>query len=93
LAEIASIVTPDTILRWHRELIARKWTFKRKRQGRPPTMKVIGDLVVRMARERNHQGLENGVIDPEPTASPPSIRVSCRGRLGGLLNFYFRRAA
>jgi len=56
LADIASIVTPDTILRWHRELIARKWTYKRKRQGGPPTMKVIEDLVVRMARENPSRG-------------------------------------
>jgi putative transposase len=30
LAEIASLVTPDTILRWHRQLIAQKWTHKRR---------------------------------------------------------------
>ena len=30
-----TIVTPDTILRWHRQLIARKWTFTPKRPGRP----------------------------------------------------------
>ena len=51
LAEIATIVTPDTVLRWHRELIAKKWTFRRRGAGRPPVMKVIEDLVVRMAKE------------------------------------------
>jgi putative transposase len=35
LTEVATLVTPDTILRWHRELIARKWTFTSGRVGRP----------------------------------------------------------
>jgi hypothetical protein len=30
---MATIVTPDTILRWHRQLIAAKWTYPRKRVG------------------------------------------------------------
>ena len=30
LAEVATLVTPDTILRWHREFIARKWTYPRR---------------------------------------------------------------
>jgi hypothetical protein len=33
LAEFASLVTPDTILRWHRQLIAQKWTHKRRSLG------------------------------------------------------------
>ena len=51
LRHVASIVTPDTILRWHRRLIARKRTFERKRPGRPGIMKEIASLIVRMARE------------------------------------------
>jgi putative transposase len=35
MQEVATLVTPDTILRWHRELIARKWTYARQRPGRP----------------------------------------------------------
>jgi putative transposase len=30
------IVSPQTILRWHRELVARKWTYRHARTGRPP---------------------------------------------------------
>jgi putative transposase len=37
LKQVATIVTPDTILRWQRRLIAEKWTFAPKRPGRPGT--------------------------------------------------------
>jgi putative transposase len=56
LKEIASIVAPDTILRWHRRLIAQKWTHKRRSPGRPRTMREIADLAVRMARENSLWG-------------------------------------
>jgi transposase InsO family protein len=51
LGEVATIVTPDTILRWHRELIARKWTYAKRRGGRPGVLVEIRRLVVRMAEE------------------------------------------
>src|SRR2546427_7528764 len=51
LRQVSTIVTPDTILRWHRRLIARKWTFAPKRPGRPGTMKEIVSLIVRMATD------------------------------------------
>ena len=51
LGEVATIVTPDTILRWHRHLIARKWTYVKRRGGRPGVREEIGRLVVRMAEE------------------------------------------
>src|SRR6516162_7049413 len=51
LRQVATIVTPDTILRWHRQLIARKWTVEPKRAGRPGIMHEISSLIVRMARE------------------------------------------
>ena len=51
LGQIAGIVTPDTILAWHRKLIAKKWDYsaRRKSLGRPRTAQVVADLVVRMA--------------------------------------------
>jgi hypothetical protein len=44
LTDIASLVTPDTILRWHRQLIAEKWSHKRRSPGRPRIMQLIGML-------------------------------------------------
>ena len=51
LGAVATIVTPDTILRWHRQLIARKWTYAKRRGGRPGVLAEIRRLVVRMAEE------------------------------------------
>jgi putative transposase len=48
--EIATIATPDTLLRWHRQLIARKWTYARKSR-QPGVLLEIRQLVVRMATE------------------------------------------
>jgi transposase InsO family protein len=50
LREIATIATPDTLLRWHRQLIAQKWTYGRK-AGRRGVLLEIRRLVVRMAEE------------------------------------------
>jgi hypothetical protein len=47
---IATIATPDTLLRWHRQLIARKWTYGRKTVRRGVLLE-IWRLVVRMAEE------------------------------------------
>jgi putative transposase len=51
LRQVATLVTPDTILRWHRQLIARKWTFTPKRPGRPAIMKDLATLIVRIASQ------------------------------------------
>ena len=40
------IVSPQTILRWHRELVARKWTYKHARTGRPPLDPELVALIV-----------------------------------------------
>jgi hypothetical protein len=49
LVQVATIVTPDIILRWHRQLIARKWTYPRRCPGRPHTLTEIRRLAMRMA--------------------------------------------
>jgi len=57
LARFASIITPDTLLAWHRRLIAKKYDSSKKRKlGRPPTRMDIRELVLRMARENRSWG-------------------------------------
>ena len=52
LTQVAGIVTPDTILRWYRRLIARKYDGSARRgRGRPMTRREVAELVVRMAVE------------------------------------------
>ena len=50
------LVTPGTILRWHRHLVRKKWTYP-NRPGRPPIDAAIAALVERMARENPGLGL------------------------------------
>src|SRR4051794_2500508 len=50
------LVSPRTLLRWHAELVARRWTYPRRRPGRPPTAPPIRALVLRMARENPRWG-------------------------------------
>ena len=52
LAQVAGIVTPDTILRWYQRLISRKYDGSaRRRRGRPITPREVADLAVRKAVE------------------------------------------
>jgi len=57
LRRFARIVTPDTLLAWHRRLIARKYDFSTVRKpGRPRTVGELRDLILRMARENRSWG-------------------------------------
>jgi len=60
LEQLTTIVTPDTILRWHRELVAAKWDYSRRRKkiGRPPASVELVELVLRMARENPTWGYD-----------------------------------
>ena len=57
LTEVATIVTPDTLLRWHRKLISEKYDgSKRRSPGRPRTIAELTALVVRMPVENRDWG-------------------------------------
>jgi transposase InsO family protein len=45
------LVSPRTLLRWHAQLVARRWTYPRRQPGRPPTPQPIRALVLKMAEE------------------------------------------
>ena len=52
LLELDTIVSPDTLMRRHRRLVAQKWDFSRRRgPGRPGIMRETAELIVRMAQE------------------------------------------
>jgi putative transposase len=60
LEEIGTLFTPDTILRWHRMLVAKKWDYseRRKSPGRPPVKQEIVELVLRFAHENPSWGYD-----------------------------------
>ena len=61
LEEVGTLFTPDTILRWHRQLVAQKWDYserRTKREGRPRVRQVIVDLVLRFAKENPSWGYD-----------------------------------
>lgn len=61
LKEISTIFTPDTILRWHRQLVAQKWNYseRRKKIGRPPISQEVIKLILRMAQENPIWGYDH----------------------------------
>lgn len=60
LAEITTLFTPDTLLRWHRRLVAAKWDYHqhRKSPGRPPLAAELERLIVRLAQENPTWGYD-----------------------------------
>src|SRR5438105_4970892 len=72
LAQVATIVTPETLLAWHRKLIAKKYDGSAFRTpGRPPTSTEISNLVLRMAEEKPSWGyrrIHGPVANPGHTA-------------------------
>jgi putative transposase len=50
------LATPQTLLRWHRELVRKKWSFRRRSAGRPPLGPEVRALVLRLGRENPRWG-------------------------------------
>src|SRR5215468_809819 len=64
LAEVATIVKPDTILAWHRKLVAKKFDGSQQRQspGRPTIDQELEALIVRIARENGSSTPNRGAV-------------------------------
>jgi transposase InsO family protein len=61
--------------------------------GEATLYRAASQFVLHYHAERNHQGLENKIIQPEFLVFPDEGEVVCRKRLGGLLRYYYREAA
>jgi putative transposase len=59
------LVTPDTILRWHRDIIRRRWAARsmRGKSSRPATRRNIKTLVLRLARENPNGGTAGSMVN------------------------------
>ena len=70
-------VKPETLLRWHRQLVVRRWSYPHKTPGRPPLEQSLRTLILRLARENPHWGYRRIVGELKGlgvSVSPTSVR-------------------
>jgi putative transposase len=63
------LVTPETILRWHRSLLRKRWTYPHRRPGRPALPEETVELICRLARENPRWGYLRIVGELQSSAS------------------------
>ena len=61
--------------------------------GEASLQRAIDSYLIHYHRERNHQGLDNQLIEPEESIGQLTGTIRCRERLGGMLKYYYRQAA
>jgi putative transposase len=69
-------VSPATLLRWHRQLVARRWTYSRRTVGRPRTGGGVSELVLRLARENptwGYRRVQGELVGLGITLAPSTI--------------------
>jgi putative transposase len=74
-------VKPETLLRWHRRLVAGAWTYPRLGQGRPPLDHDVRQLIIRLARENPHWGyqpIKGELLRLDVRVSSTAIRTTLR---------------
>jgi putative transposase len=85
-------VTPRTLLRWHADLVRRRWTYPKHGPGRPPIRPTIRALVLRLAAENPDSGyrrIAGQIASLGRNVSPATVwAILKKAGFGGLLNEY-----